>query len=228
VTRWAFYVVTRPGRKHPYRREEGSVIELTGEVPRDLPLTPTVAAQIDRAYELAIPIGMGENRRTFVGLTEDDLRSLAAAVQRNEVGFAATTSPLVEKPRPAAPKRPSYRPPARVVPIRRGPVATYEEAERALKDIGHLDEREVRALLDEYNVYYHPSDNLHVLREVARDALAHYGEMPEPGEIPPSAVPQASPDPRQIRWAAAGKRRHARPNSGVGKVHRELRSLLRK
>jgi hypothetical protein len=88
VTRWGFYVVTRPGRKHPYRREEGRVIELTGEVPRDLPLTPTVAAQIDRAYELAIPIGMGENRRTFVGLTEDDLRSLAAAVQRNEVGFA--------------------------------------------------------------------------------------------------------------------------------------------
>jgi len=140
----------------------------------------------------------------------------------------ATTASLVEKPRPGTPKRPSYRPPARVVPIRRGPVATYEEAERALKDIGYLDERELRALLNEYGVHYHPLDNLHVLRELARDALAHYGEMPEPGEIPPSAVPQASPDPRQLRWAAAGKRRHAPKNSGVGKVHRELKSLLRR
>lgn len=140
----------------------------------------------------------------------------------------ATTTPLVQKPKPVKPK---YESVARLNrPYFKGikwPDPTDEEFDRAQKDIGYLNESELRAILNEYGVYYHPSDSLSVLRTVVRENLDE--------KFPVTAIPRGEADPRQIRWAAAGKKRHGKARQGgkkrhapgIGKLNTEVASLLR-
>lgn len=114
-----------------------------------------------------------------------------------------TSAPLVEKPKPPRSKYESVAKLNR--PYIKGikwPDPTDEEFDRAQKDIGYLNERELRGILSEYGVYYHASDSLSVLRTVARENLDE--------KFPVTAVPRSEADPRQTRWAAAGKRRHGK------------------
>jgi hypothetical protein len=133
----------------------------------------------------------------------------------------ATTAPLVEKPKPPKPPRPKYESVAKLnrpyFSDIKWPEPTDEAFDRAQKDIGHLNERELRGILNEYGVYYHPSDSLSVLRTVARENLDQ--------KFPVTAIPRIEPDPRQIRWAAAGKKRHGKV--AAREYAREVHSLLK-
>ena len=125
----------------------------------------------------------------------------------------ATTAPLASTPKSPQSLRPAPRKYESVARLNRPymkaikwPDPTDEEFDRAQKDIGYLNERELRGILGEYGVYYHPSDSLSVLRTVARENLDE--------KFPVTAIPRSEVDPRQIRWAAAGKKRHGKGKAG--------------